>query len=126
VLPRLWNRWSPGYDATDDLRHVDAAIGTPESWRAALGPYRATIRNTRPSTQYRELHRHWTSPPRRPSLYLHGREDGCMTSAFTQWTRRVLPDGSDVAVIDQAGHFLQLDQPETVAELVLGFIGAAG
>jgi pimeloyl-ACP methyl ester carboxylesterase len=49
-----------------------------------------------------------------------------MTSAFTQWTRRVLPDGSDVAVIDQAGHFLQLDQPETVAELVLGFIGAAG
>jgi pimeloyl-ACP methyl ester carboxylesterase len=39
LLPRLWNRWSPGYDATDDLRHVDAAIGTPESWRAALGPY---------------------------------------------------------------------------------------
>ena len=37
VLPRLWRRWSPGYDAKEDLRHVDAAIGTPESWRAALG-----------------------------------------------------------------------------------------
>ena len=36
VLPRLWRRWSPGYEAKDDLRHVDAAIGTPESWRAAL------------------------------------------------------------------------------------------
>ena len=52
VLPRLWRRWSPGYDAKADLRHVDAAIGTPESWRAALGPYRATIRNTRPPTPY--------------------------------------------------------------------------
>jgi hypothetical protein len=34
--PLLWRRWSPVYDAEDDLRHVDAAIGTPESWRAAL------------------------------------------------------------------------------------------
>ena len=42
LLPLLWRRWSPGYrDADEDLRHVDAAIGTPESWRAALGPYRA-------------------------------------------------------------------------------------
>jgi pimeloyl-ACP methyl ester carboxylesterase len=61
ILPRLWKRWSPGYDAKADLRHVDAAIGTPESWRAALGPYRATIRNTRPPTPYRDLHRHWIS-----------------------------------------------------------------
>jgi pimeloyl-ACP methyl ester carboxylesterase len=126
VLPRLWRRWSPGYDAKEDLRHVDAAIGTPESWRAALGPYRATIRNTRPPTRYRELHRHWTSPPRLPSLYLHGRDDGCMTAAFADWTRRALPDGSDVAIIEHAGHFLQLDEPERVAELVLSFIGSAG
>jgi pimeloyl-ACP methyl ester carboxylesterase len=48
-----------------------------------------------------------------------------MTPAFTHWTRRALPDGSDVAVVDQAGHFLQLDQPEKVANLVLGFIGSA-
>lgn len=126
VLPRLWRHWSPNYDAEEDLRHVDAAIGTPESWRAALGPYRATIRNTRPPAQYAELHRHWTSQPALPSLYLHGLDDGCMTAAFAQWTEKVLPDGSDVAIIDHAGHFLQLDQPELVAESVLRFIGSAG
>jgi pimeloyl-ACP methyl ester carboxylesterase len=60
-----------------------------------------------------------------PSLYLHGRDDGCMTAAFTHWTARALPDGSDVAVVEHAGHFLQLDQPERVADLVLSFIGAA-
>jgi pimeloyl-ACP methyl ester carboxylesterase len=125
VLPRLWRRWSPGYDAKEDLRHVDAAIGTPESWRAALGPYRATIRNTRPPMRYAGLHRLRLSAPALPSLYLHGRDDGCMTAAFTHWTARALPDGSDVAVIDRAGHFVQLDQPERVADLVLSFIGSA-
>lgn len=29
VVPLLWRRWSPGYHAEEDLRHVDAAIGTP-------------------------------------------------------------------------------------------------
>ena len=125
MLPRLWNRWSPGYDAKADLRHVDAAIGTPESWRGALGPYRATIRNTRPPTPYRDLHRHWMSRPKLPSLYLHGRDDGCMTSAFTRWIPDALPDGSDVSVVDNAGHFLQLEQPDRVADLVLDFIGPA-
>jgi pimeloyl-ACP methyl ester carboxylesterase len=125
VLPRLWRRWSPGLDAKEDLRHVDAAIGTPESWRAALGPYRATIRNTRPPMRYAELHRLRLSAPALPSLYLHGRDDGCMTAAFTRWIPRALPDGSDVAVVERAGHFLQLDQPERVAQLVLSFIGSA-
>jgi pimeloyl-ACP methyl ester carboxylesterase len=126
VLPRLWRRWSPGYDAKEDLRHVDAAIGTPESWRAALGPYRATIRNTRPPMRYAELHRLRLSAPALPSLYLHGRDDGCMTAAFTHWIPRALPDGGEVAVVERAGHFLQLDQPERVADLVLSFIGSAG
>ena len=126
VLPRLWRSWSPGYDAKEDLRHVDAAIGTPESWRAALGPYRATIRNTRPPRRYAELQRHWTSAPTLPSLYLHGRDDGCMTPAFADWTPRALPDGSDVTIVEHAGHFVQLDQPEKVADMVLKFIGSAG
>jgi pimeloyl-ACP methyl ester carboxylesterase len=48
-----------------------------------------------------------------------------MTAAFTHWTRRALPDGSDVAVVDHAGHFLQLDEPDRVADLVLDHIGSA-
>lgn len=126
VVPLLWRRWSPGYDATDDLRHVDAAIGTPEGWLAALGPYRATIRNTRPPARYAELHRHWQSPPRLPTLYLHGRDDGCMTADFVPWAGRVLPPGSDAQVIDHAGHFLQLEAADRVGDAVLAFLGARG
>jgi pimeloyl-ACP methyl ester carboxylesterase len=126
VLPLLWRRWSPGYRAEEDLRHVDAAIGTPASWRAALGPYRATIRNTRPSPRYAELNQRWTEEPVLPCLYLHGRDDGCMTPAFAHWAEKVLPPGSEVTIVDHAGHFLQLEQPDKVADLVLGFIGSPG
>jgi pimeloyl-ACP methyl ester carboxylesterase len=126
MLPLLWRRWSPGYRAEEDLRHVDAAIGTPQSWRAALGTYRATVRNTRPPAQYAELNLLWNEAPILPSLYLHGRHDGAMASAFTPWAERVLPAGSEAAIVEHVGHFLQLEQPDKVADLVLAFIGSAG
>lgn len=123
VVPLLWRRWSPGYEAEEDLRHVDAAIGTPESWRAALGPYRAMMRNSRPPARYAELHDYWRLPPRLPGLYLHGSDDHCVGAVFAYGAQRVLPPGSEVVVIDHAGHFLQLERPDEVADLLLGFMG---
>lgn len=124
VVPKLWRDWSPGYDGTEDVRLVLDAIGTPEHWRAALGYYRATVRNSRPPARYAELHRHWLSAPVLPTLYLHGSDDGCASSVYTEWVRRVLPAGSAAHVIDGGGHFLQLDQPTATAERVLEFIGS--
>ena len=123
IVPLLWRRWSPGYGVAEDLRHVDAAIGAPDRWRAALGPYRATIRNSRPPARYMELHRWWTEPPRLPTLYLHGADDGCMTAGFTPFVRAALPSGSDVAVVSGAGHFLQLEQPDEVGRRIVDFLG---
>jgi pimeloyl-ACP methyl ester carboxylesterase len=57
VVPKLWRDWSPGYRADEDLRHVDAAIGEPQRWHAALGYYRAAIRNSRPPAQYAGCYR---------------------------------------------------------------------
>ena len=125
IVPLLWRRWSPGYNAAEDLRHVDAAIGAPDRWRAALGPYRATIRNTRPPDRYAELHRWWTEPPQLKTLYLHGNDDGCMTPDFTPWVRDGLPPGSDARIVEGAGHFLQLEQPETVGRLIVDFLATS-
>lgn len=41
-------------------------------------------------------------------------------------TARVLPAGSEVAVVEHAGHFLQLEQPDKIAELIVAFIGSPG
>lgn len=122
IVPLLWRRWSPGFDAREDRRHVEAAIGAPDRWRAALGPYRATIRNYRPPARYAELHRWWTEPPRLPTLYLHGTDDGCMTADFTAFVRAGLPHGSDARTVPGAGHFLQLEQPERVGRLIVDFL----
>jgi pimeloyl-ACP methyl ester carboxylesterase len=125
VVPRLWRQWSPGYSAGEDIRHVDAAIGAPERWRAALGYYRATVRNTKPPAQYAELHRHWLSAPKLPTLYLHGADDGCAAADYAQWVQPVLPAGSDMAIVARAGHFLQLEQPDEVGRHIVGFVGTA-
>jgi pimeloyl-ACP methyl ester carboxylesterase len=124
VVPKLWRDWSPGYRADGDLRYVDAAIGAPERWRAALGFYRATVRNTRPPAQYAALHEHWLSAPRVPTLYLHGTDDGC-SEDYTPWIAPVLPDESAFALIENGGHFLQLDQPDVVARHIVDFVGKA-
>ncbi|BBY62717.1 alpha/beta fold hydrolase [Mycolicibacterium helvum] len=124
IVPLLWRRWSPGYNAAEDLRHVDAAIGSPDRWRAALGTYRATIRNTRLPARYAELHALWLEAPRLPTLYLHGSDDGCMTPEFTPWVRDVLPPGSDAAIVEHAGHFLQLERPDAVGQRIVDFLSA--
>ena len=58
-----------------------------------------------------------------PILYLHGDDDGCMAPDYIAWVERVLPPGGDVFVVEGAGHFLQLEQPDVVARHIVDFIG---
>ena len=59
-----------------------------------------------------------------PTLYLHGRDDGCFTYAFARWIPDVLPPGSQTTAVDRAGHFLHLERPDIVGDLIVEFLGA--
>ena len=45
-----------------------------------------------------------------------------MTAKFTAFVGNSLPAGSDVAVVERAGHFLQLEQPEEVGRRIVDFL----
>ncbi|MFE0748654.1 hypothetical protein [Gordonia sp. NPDC058843] len=56
--------------------------------------------------------------------YLHGADDGCMRSRFTDHVREVLPAGSAAAVVAGAGHFLHLDRPDEVNARSLALVSS--
>lgn len=122
LVAHLWRRWSPGHDATADLAHLAAALPDDAHRSAALGYYRAQVRPGRLPARYRALAEHQFGAPRRPLLYLHGADDGCLDAG---WAGRIgdrLPDGSRVAVVERAGHFLQLERPDVVNALILDWL----
>lgn len=122
LVAHLWRRWSPGYDATEDLAHLAAALPDDAHRSAALGYYRAQPRAWRLPARYQPLARDWVGVPKAPLLFLQGADDGCLDA---RWAARVgdrLPAGSRVAVVEGAGHFLQLERPEAVNARILEYL----
>jgi pimeloyl-ACP methyl ester carboxylesterase len=119
---RLWNDWSPGYDASGELDAVRAAIGTPDHLAAALGYYRAAFSGVGVRADLADAEAASRSYPAQPTLYLHGRDDGCVGVEVVDGVAGDAPDHVGVEVVDGVGHFLQLEEPATVERLVLEFL----
>ncbi len=118
LVRKLWRDWSPGYDASEDLPAVLAAMAGPENRRAVIGYYRALVSPFGPPAAYRRWRGAEMRPPLSPLLYLHGADDGCMDLRMASYAEAKLPAGSTMTVVPDAGHFLQLEQPDVVNDLV--------
>ena len=61
--------------------------------------------------------------PTQPHLYLHGETDGCMGVEIAHMAAPLMTTaGSFVEIVDGAGHFLQLEQPELVNRAIIDFV----
>jgi pimeloyl-ACP methyl ester carboxylesterase len=121
-VARLWEDWSPGYDATDDLAFVRASLGDAENLGAALGYYRALFDPNRQSPELADEQGAVGMVPTQPTLYLHGARDGCIGVAAAEAARGLLNAESEVVVVDDAGHFLHLERPDVVNQRIVEFL----
>lgn len=124
-IDRLWADWSPGYDAVEDLPGVKDALREPGRLAAALGYYRAMLSNVGVSDdpQVTALQAASMGPVPRPTLYLHGGTDGCMGVELAALAGGFLThEASRVEIVDDGGHFLHLERPGSVNQLVLDYL----
>jgi pimeloyl-ACP methyl ester carboxylesterase len=122
-IDSLWADWSPGYDATEDLRLLKESLRAPENLAAALGYYRATLSGVGVDLALEDVQNAGAAPPPQPTLYLHGVNDGCIGIEVAANAEAALTaPGSRVERVADAGHFLQLEQPDVVNRLIVDFL----
>jgi pimeloyl-ACP methyl ester carboxylesterase len=125
-LDRLWEDWSPGYDAAEDLDRAKRCLREPDHLSAAIGYYRAEepgLYDRGPADVYAAEHAALLRTAPQPTLYLHGGRDGCVDVALVADAERHLASGSRMDIIEGAGHFLHLERAVAVNERILAWVG---
>jgi len=122
-LDRLWQDWSPGYDAAEDLALVKESLRQPANLQAAISYYRDPVLDAMPGAvvPYAAEEEAASRQAQQPTLYLHGSVDGCIGVELVRGAERHLAPGSRMIVVEGAGHFPHLEQPEEVNEHILAW-----
>jgi len=121
----LMAQWSPGFDFSEDLVHVRAALATAENRSAALGYYRAMFDQVLIDESHAAFDAARQQLPVVPSLYVHGEDDGCFLTSSLGNPLDFLAPGSRLAMVEHAGHFVHLEQPEIVHRVIDEFLAHA-
>jgi pimeloyl-ACP methyl ester carboxylesterase len=123
-LDYLWREWSPGYEAAADLAHVKESLRQRVNLAAAISYYRAAaaVALDDDAAPYAREEQAAGRRAERPTLYLHGRDDGCIRAELAVHASDLLARGSRLLLIEDAGHFLHLEKPAEVNEEILAWV----
>ena len=121
-IDRLWADWSPGYDGAGDAARVKEALADEANLSAAIGYYRAMLGPPPDDTVAAGAQAAGETDAPQPTMYLHGAGDACMGLDIIGPVTDHLAPGSELIIVEGAGHFLHLEQPELVNSHVLGFL----
>jgi pimeloyl-ACP methyl ester carboxylesterase len=124
-LTSIWNDFSPGFDATDDIEHLKVSLADRDHLRAAtIGVFQARIRPELHLSKYAAEQEAGDADFERPLLYLHGRQDGVFPARLAETAASALGRRGRQVFVEDAGHFLQLEQPQVVNDIVIDWLGS--
>ncbi len=121
-IDMLWADWSPGFDATEELALLKPSLRDPANLQAALGFYRSTLGAGYNDPALQSAQDLSSTIPSQPLLYLHGRTDGCMGSEVAEFAAAELTSNARAHFVDGAGHFMHLEKPNEVNDIILSFL----
>jgi pimeloyl-ACP methyl ester carboxylesterase len=122
-IDMIWRDWSPGYDGGHDAANAKAAMQPAEHFHAAIGYYRALFGMVPHNPDLADAQAAAGRVPPQPTLYLHGRDDGCIGVEVAEDASRELGDSTvTIEIVDGAGHFLHLERPDVVNARILEFV----
>ncbi len=82
---------------------------------------------------YRNIDRNWeTTPqldgakPTQPELFIAGTNDPVIRMVPPEPMRETVPNLKDIVLVEGAGHWIHMEQPEPVNEAILGFLKDVG
>ena len=121
-IDMLWADWSPGFDATEELALLKPSLRDPANLQAALGFYRATLGAGYNDPALQPAQDMSSTIPSQPLLYLHGRTDGCMGAEVAEFAAAELTSNARAEFVDGVGHFMHLEKPNEVNDIILSFL----
>lgn len=123
LIDYLWSTWSPSLRIDDAYRTwIHRMYGDQHYIDSALKLYRANFDPSRADPALADLASRTEGVADKPILVLAGEEDGCLDPKYFADAHEALAPGSRVEVLPGAGHFLHLEQPDDVANLVLDWL----
>jgi pimeloyl-ACP methyl ester carboxylesterase len=122
---KLWRDWSPSMTIDrEDMTEIRGMLSRPEVLAAATQYYRQLLDGTQQSDDLLDVQLAVQSDPITiPVLWIGGVEDGCFGAEFLQESAEYCTAECRVELLEDCGHFLQLERPDAVNRLILDYIG---
>jgi pimeloyl-ACP methyl ester carboxylesterase len=125
-IENLWRDWSPGFTLPPaEMKALKETFAKPGVLEAAVGYYRHTFNPAFQTPELAELQQQiFLAPIEVSTLYFHGARDGCLGVELVEGMDASFPKGLRKIVLEDAGHFLQLEKPDAVNRALVEFLKA--